>query len=93
MQEEIGTGGGGFRFIYAAFLQEAADILDNSRMLAISERLTQTGDRWRDFAVMGARNCKGRASKDESYSAMADIVRDCAELEKGVYQDLYELVQ
>ena len=24
MQEEIGTGGGGFRFIYAAFLQEAA---------------------------------------------------------------------
>ena len=23
MQEEIGTGGGGFRFIYAAFLQEA----------------------------------------------------------------------
>ena len=23
MQEEIGTGGGGFRYIYAAFLQEA----------------------------------------------------------------------
>jgi hypothetical protein len=27
MQEEIGTGGGGFRFIYASFLQEAADLL------------------------------------------------------------------
>jgi len=92
MQEEIGTGGGGFRFIYAAFLQEAADILDNPHLLDISERLTQTGDRWRDFAVMGARNCKGRASEEESYSTMADIVRDCADLEKGVYRDLYELV-
>lgn len=27
MQEEIGTGGAGFRFLYAAFLQEAADLL------------------------------------------------------------------
>ena len=28
MQEEIGTGGGGFRFIYASFLQDAADRFD-----------------------------------------------------------------
>ena len=27
MQEEIGTGGGGFRFIYGAFLEEAAEVL------------------------------------------------------------------
>ena len=27
MLEEIGTGGAGFRFIYAAFLQESAGIL------------------------------------------------------------------
>ena len=27
MQEEIGTGGAGFRFMYAAFLQEAAPLL------------------------------------------------------------------
>ena len=29
MQEEIGTGGGGFRYIYAAFLQESSTILNN----------------------------------------------------------------
>ena len=28
MLEEIGTGGAGFRFIYAAFLQESAKILE-----------------------------------------------------------------
>ena len=27
MQEEIGTGGAGFRYVYAAFLQEAGDML------------------------------------------------------------------
>lgn len=91
MQEEIGTGGGGFRFMYAAFLQEAAGILGEARLLDISNRLTQTGDRWRDFAVMGARNCKGRASEDESYNAMAEIVRNCAELEESIFRDLYAL--
>ena len=38
MQEEIGTGGGGFRFIYAAFLQEAAVILKNDSLKELSFR-------------------------------------------------------
>jgi hypothetical protein len=32
MQEEIGTGGGGFRFIYAAFLQEAGRLMGSTRL-------------------------------------------------------------
>jgi len=32
MQEEIGTGGAGFRYIYAAFLQEAADFLEDDHL-------------------------------------------------------------
>ena len=36
MQEEIGTGGGGFRLMYAAFLREAAGIMDNKGLLDIS---------------------------------------------------------
>lgn len=92
MQEEIGTGGAGFRFIYAAFLQEAADMLSKSRLMAVSEKLTETGDMWREFAVSGARNCKGRASEEDSYPAMANILRDCAEREKKIYQELLDIV-
>ena len=33
MQEEIGTGGGGFRYMYGAFLQEAHAYLPNDRLL------------------------------------------------------------
>ncbi len=92
MQEEIGTGGAGFRYIYAAFLQEASDILNDKRLNEISDTLTEIGDRWRDFAVSGARNCKGRASEKDSYPAMANILRECATREEQVYKDLLKIV-
>ena len=88
MQEEIGTGGAGFRFMYAAFLQEAAPVLGMDRLLEISEQMTATGDLWRKLAVVGARICKGRASGDETYTAMADLLRECARRESDIYRDL-----
>ncbi len=92
MQEEIGTGGGGFRFMYAAFLQEAAPILGNARLLELSRKMTATGDLWRKLAVVGARICKGRASEDETYGGMADLLRECAERESLIYRELMEVV-
>lgn len=92
MQEELGTGGGGFRFMYAAFLQEAAGILKENRLLDLSRKMTSAGDRWREFAVIGSRNCKNRATESDSFEAMADILRDCANRETVVYQELMELV-
>ncbi len=92
MQEELGTGGGGFRFMYAAFLQEAAGILKENRLLDLSSKMTSAGDRWREFAVMGSRNCKNRAAQSDSFEAMADILRDCANRETEVYRELMEVV-
>jgi len=47
MQEEIGTGGGGFRFLYGAFLQEAGALLGNAQLsaLAISGAISPTTPR------------------------------------------------
>ncbi len=92
MQEEIGTGGAGFRFIYAAFLQEAADILGKEELREMAATMTGIGDRWRESAVRAARNCKGRASEEDSFAAMADILRDCAAREEILYRDLRDLV-
>jgi hypothetical protein len=88
MQEEIGTGGGGFRFIYAAFLQEAAELLGDGAMADLSARTTAVGDRWRDFAVAGARACKGRPGEGDGFSDLARILRDCADLEEALFRDL-----
>ena len=92
MQEEIGTGGGGFRFIFAKFLQEAADLLKEPRLEECSARMTAIGDRWREFALMASRNCKGRASEAESYAALADVLMDCGIREREFFRDLRKLV-
>lgn len=92
MQEEIGTGGGGFRFIFAAFLQEAADVLGNDRFLVLSQRMTAIGDVWREFAVAGARHCKGRSGRGEDFADLARILRRCAEQEESLLRELSSLV-
>ncbi len=62
MQEEIGTGGGGFRFLYAAFLQEAKQYNLNQEILELAEELfIKSGNSLREFA----RLCV-KASKDLS---------------------------
>ncbi|WP_028584078.1 BtrH N-terminal domain-containing protein [Desulfogranum mediterraneum] len=88
MQEEIGTGGGGFRFMYAAFLQESAALLAEPGLEAAASALTAVGDRWRSFAVMAARICKDRPQAEDSYPAMAAIIHDCGARERQVYQEL-----
>lgn len=88
MQEEIGTGGGGFRFIYAAFLQEAAAILDNARLLELSQRCTEIGDLWRSFALLASRVCKGRAAVQDSFDELAELLRQCADQEELFFKDL-----
>ena len=93
MQEEIGTGGAGFRFMYAAFLQEAATVLKENRLRDLSLKMTEVGDRWRDFAVIGARICKKRATESENYPAMAEILRDCAAKEAEIFRELLSLVR
>jgi hypothetical protein len=93
MQEEIGTGGAGFRFMYAAFLQEAAEVLQAEVLHELSKQLTDVGDRWREFALLGARNCKDRASESESFSTMADILRECAAGEETIFRSLLDFAR
>lgn len=88
MQEEIGTGGAGFRFIYAAFLQEAAGVLENDKLIALSRRCTEVGDLWRDFALLASRVCKGRAVGQDSFDHLAGLLSSCAAHEEALFKDL-----
>jgi len=86
MQEEIGTGGAGFRFVYAAFLQEAATIVQRAALADIAAELTAAGDAWRGFALTSAKMCKSRLPMD--YGELADQLVRCAEMEREVYRGL-----
>ena len=85
MQEEIGTGGGGFRFLFAAFLQEGAAVVGDDCLREQAERISVAGDTWREFAAMAARICKGRAKPGDEYPAAADLLLHCADLEEQVF--------
>ncbi len=88
MQEEIGTGGAGFRFMYAAFLQEAAELLDRPALNETARDLTATGDRWREFAVQGALLVKGQGGEAGRYAKLAAILRECAQREQEIFTRL-----
>ncbi len=92
MQEEIGTGGGGFRFLFGDFLRESSDLLQVPELSACAAEFTEIGDRWRDFATMAARVCKGRALAGDSYGAMSAIMMDCADREEQAFSKLLKLV-
>ena len=93
MQEEIGTGGAGFRFMYAAFLQEAAELLRMPALAEAGQQLTETGDRWREFAVRGAMLCKGQGDDASAYAELAAILRDCADREERIFRRLKEVIR
>ena len=90
MQEEIGTGGGGFRFMFAAFLQESGLLLAEEPLLTAASSLTEAGDRWRQFAAMAARICKNRAHPEDTYPAMAACIHECATLEEQTFRSLHK---
>ena len=58
--EETGTGGAGFRYMYAAFMQEAAELFGSEELAELSRDMTAIGDNWREFSVMSARIIKQR---------------------------------
>jgi len=90
-QEEIGTGGAGFRFMYAAFLQEAAEILQQDWLNDIAREMTETGDVWRSFAVETARIVKGRSKLEDAYNQAADILMDIADREEKIFRKLEKI--
>ena len=87
MQEEIGTGGGGFRFMYAAFLQEAHDTLDLPILKEASDRMTAVGDQWRMFALECAKIVKSKESR-VNLPEIAQLLRRCGDSEKQIYRIL-----
>ena len=88
MLEEIGTGGAGFRFIYGAFLQEAAEKTGFTVLNDYSRRITEIGDLWRDFAYKASRIIKKRSGENYTYNDLGDLLQTIGEKEKQFFKDL-----
>lgn len=86
MQEEIGTGGGGFRFMYAAFLQQAHAYHKQDILLKSAEEFTKAGDLWRSAAVQAAGIYKGRLTTQQDFNDMGDFLIEVSEIEKQAFK-------
>lgn len=86
MQEEIGTGGAGFRFMYAAFLQESGEKLNNNQLSEAAIEMTRIGDEWREFALLAAKTSKQRAEHD--YNDIALQLTKVANAELALFNQL-----
>jgi len=91
MQEEIGTGGGGFRFLYAAFLEQAYQYIPNEQLLSISDEFTKAGDLWRASAITMGRIFKGRLNEQQNYNESADMLDEIASIEKEAFKKLRKI--
>ena len=85
MQEEIGTGGGGFRFLYSAFLQEAKEYgLDNDLLDEASSLMTKSGDTLREFALQCVKQSKKPDEID--FDMIADKLLQACAYEEEAYK-------
>lgn len=88
MQEEIGTGGGGFRFIYAAFLQQASAYWEKDELNRASEEFTRAGDLWRKAAVQSAGIYKGRIGSQADFEVVSSILHEIEDVERSAFKRL-----
>lgn len=88
MQEEIGTGGAGFRFIYASFLQEAGEMFDDKVLDEASKLMLNVGDEWRAFALMIAKSIRSKDRPD--LRSISDKLMAISEQESDVYRKMLE---
>lgn len=91
MQEEIGTGGGGFRFIYAAFLEKAAKLLEREELMDYADIFTQTGDLLRASAVKMAAVFKGKEQEISYFNEVAEGLEHIGAIELKAFKEMYKI--
>ena len=88
MLEDQGTGGAGFRYIYASFLREAATFLDSPVFNDYAGRMMTIGDEWREISLFAARIAKQRTLGEEKLREMGAMIRENARKEEQFFRDL-----
>ena len=86
--EDQGTGGAGFRFMYATFLREASERLNDPDLLDMSKRIMEIGDRWREISLFAARIGKRRDLGRERLEELSSLIYARADAEEHFFRDL-----
>jgi hypothetical protein len=91
--EDQGTGGAGFRFMYATFLQRAADMINLPELKIRSGELMEIGDGWREISLFAARIGKNRDLGPEKLKQLSEMLYDRADAEEKFFKKLSETIR
>lgn len=106
--EDQGTGGGAFRLMYGAFLQETAALFDSAELRDLAARLLEHGRRWRgasrQLVVLGRKVPLNEEDFDDWFAAdgtelqqgldeLSDTFRAFADTEQAFFTDLSRAVK
>lgn len=91
--EDQGTGGAGFRFLYATFLQQASQKLNDPQLETMSKRMMEIGDNWRNISYFAAKIGKNRDLGKKRLSELSGMINDMADREEAFFSELYKMVK
>ena len=90
--EDRGTGGAGFRFMYATFLQEASKLLNRSDLADMSKQMMGIGDRWREISLHAARIGKKKDLGPDRMRELSAMIMARADEEEKFFNQLLKIV-
>jgi len=91
--EERGTGGAGFRFMYASFLQEASKLINNPALSDMSKKMMENGDNWREISLFVARISKNRELDAGKMNELKNMILARADWEETFFKELGKIVK
>ncbi len=91
--EDQGTGGAGFRFMYATFLQQAAEIVNKPELKELSSELMTIGDGWREISLFAARIGKNRDLGPAKMAELSELIMDRAAVEERFFKQLKKSIK
>lgn len=91
--EDQGTGGAGFRFMYATFLRQASELLKNETLLNMSKKMMEIGDGWRNVSIFAIRMNKDKDFSEARFKELSNLIRGRAVAEKEFFTELYRFAK
>lgn len=84
-----GTGGGLFRYMYATFLDQAAQITENPALTGTGARLRAAGDEWQHVAALFDKASREPDAADP-LAQIPPLLHAIADLEQAAWSDLLQ---
>jgi len=91
--EDQGTGGAGFRFIFATFLQLCSTHIQKPGLQDFSKRMMENGDKWREISLFAARIGKNRDLGPDRLRELGDLLYERADAEEKFFRDLNHFIK